>query len=401
MIRTMLSRRSKKKRLIGLVVVLSLGIATAAYFRPLPAIEAQVLFPASLPKQSVTLPWPSYGQSALGASGYGLLQINGDQKTVPVASIAKVVTAMAVLKKKPLPIGEEGPAITLGPGDVDLFGSYLARGGSVVKVQSGEKISQYQALQAMLLPSGNNMADSLAIWAFGSLPAYVTYANKMVGDMGLKETHITDASGFSPETTSTASDLVRLGQRAIAQPVLAEITGQSKAVIPVAGEISNVNWALSQDGIIGIKTGSTDEAGGCYLFAAKRELLGQTVTLIGAVLGAETRNQAIADSKTIIRAADSGFEKKDVAFETDTVAVYRSPWGAEAKATVTANLSALGWKESPLKIDSDLESIETGARKGQRVGWLSAVGSERRSTQDVILNNDMSGPSWWWRIFHF
>jgi D-alanyl-D-alanine carboxypeptidase (penicillin-binding protein 5/6) len=99
----------------------------------------------------------------------------------------------------------------------------------VVKVAAGEQISEYQALQAMLLPSANNMADSLARWAFGSPADYVTYANGIIKKMGLSHTVVGNTNGFDDTTTSTADDLVMIGLQAMRNPVIADIVSQSTA----------------------------------------------------------------------------------------------------------------------------------------------------------------------------
>ena len=77
----------------------TLGVV-GAYLRPLPSTQATVDTKKLPSSQSVSLPWPAYGQGAVGAVGYGILQENGEQKPVPIASVAKVVTALAFLEKK-------------------------------------------------------------------------------------------------------------------------------------------------------------------------------------------------------------------------------------------------------------------------------------------------------------
>ena len=87
-------------------------------------------------------------------------------------------------------------------------------------------------------------------------------------------TSYTDPSGLDPSTTSTAADQVRLGLAAMRVPALAAITAEATAVVPVAGVVRNTNTLLGQDGIVGLKTGSTQAAGGCVLVAAWQEVSG-------------------------------------------------------------------------------------------------------------------------------
>ncbi len=90
-------------------------------------------------------------------------------------------------------------------------------------------------------------------------------------------------------------------------PVIADIVSQKSATIPVAGTINNVNWLLGTDGINGIKTGNTDQAGGCFLFSAKHTIDGHDITLIGAIVSAPDLMASVNDSKPLIAAIDKGF----------------------------------------------------------------------------------------------
>src|SRR5690606_10140017 len=113
------------------------------------------------------------------------------------ASMAKVITALAILEKQPLEAGQAGPTYTLTSHDVAVYHMYAAKNGSVLPVHEGMQLTQYQALQAMLLPSANNIADMMVERVFGSEDAYLEYAHDMLRRMGLSRTVVADASGFS------------------------------------------------------------------------------------------------------------------------------------------------------------------------------------------------------------
>jgi len=135
-----------------------------------------------------------------------------------------------------------------------------------------------------LLPSANNLADTLAVWAFGSLDEYRTAATALVRSLGMTSTTVgTDASGFSPSTTSTARDLTLLAAAAARHPVVAEIVARDHAVLSGVGTVYNTNSLLGRPGVVGLKTGTTAEAGGVFLFAAKVGAAGRLV--VGAVQG--------------------------------------------------------------------------------------------------------------------
>lgn len=261
-------RQLKTRSLLPIALLAVIGWGIFALLRPTPTLEPHYAVINPISTKAVSLPWPDAGQGAIGAVGFGVLATNGSQTAVPMASVAKIVTALAVLKQKPLVLDQQGPTITLDDTDVSYYQSYVSQGGSVAKVVAGETLSEYQALQTMILPSANNMAESLSRWAFGSPDAYIKYANQYVQALGMTQTTVADASGFAPQTVSSAKDLVQLGLAAMNDPVLAQIVSQSQASEPVVGNIKNTNWLLGSDGFVGIKTGNTDQAGGCYLFAS-------------------------------------------------------------------------------------------------------------------------------------
>jgi D-alanyl-D-alanine carboxypeptidase (penicillin-binding protein 5/6) len=204
---------------------------------------------------------------------------------VPIASLAKVMTAYVVLHDHPLSSGSSGPQIIVEPSEAAAYPGEVRAGESVVPVQAGEVLTERQALEALLLPSADNVAWILARWDAGSLGAFVDRMNRAARRLGMTSTNYTDPSGLAASTTSSAADQVRLGIAAIGQPALAEIASRSSAVIPVAGSVDNLNRLLGEDGIVGLKTGSTSAAGGCVLLAARSEAGQRRSLIVVAVLG--------------------------------------------------------------------------------------------------------------------
>ncbi len=251
------------------------------------------------PTLSMPIPWPAYGQSAYGTMQHGVLAKSSSQeKAVPIASLAKTITALAILEKKPLQSGELGPKITITQDDVNLYNEYLSKNGSVAKVTVGQKLSQYHAMQAMLMQSANNITDSLVIWAFGSMDEYTEYANNMLKKMNLPKTHVADASGFSPQTVGTAEEMTQVATAYMKIPVLRKISTEIDVTIPSTGPIINYNVRFNTDDMIGIKAGNTDEAKRCFMSASVKN---GEVYSVSVVLGAKTLNQAIKDSHTILK----------------------------------------------------------------------------------------------------
>jgi D-alanyl-D-alanine carboxypeptidase (penicillin-binding protein 5/6) len=204
---------------------------------------------------------------------------------VPIASVAKLMTAYVILQDHPLSANGSDPELTVGPSEAAAYPSQVADGDSLVAVAAGEKITERQALEALLLPSADNLAWILARWDAGSQAAFAARMNAAARRLGMTGTSYTDPSGLDPSTTSTAADQVRLGLAAMRVPALAAIAAEPTAVVPVAGVIRNTNTLLGRDGIVGLKTGSTQAAGGCLLVAAWSEVNGHRTLVVAATFG--------------------------------------------------------------------------------------------------------------------
>jgi D-alanyl-D-alanine carboxypeptidase len=109
--------------------------------------------------------------------------------------------------------------------------------------------------------------------------------NATARSLGMTHTRYTDPSGYDDATVSTAADQVRLVDRAMRLPVFASIVATPSATLPVAGTVHNTNTLLGHNGFVGVKTGSTAAAGGCFAFRAIRWIDGKRTTITGVVLG--------------------------------------------------------------------------------------------------------------------
>lgn len=397
-----LRRHRYRRHLLATVCfVLAVGLALfGAYWRPLPQVEAASSLPSS-PAGQVALSWPNGAQAAIGVQGQGVLSSTANQSPAPTASVAKIMLALAVIKKHPLELAQSGPVITINAQDVQRYGTYQAGGGSVVRVTNGQQFTEYQALQAVLLASANNLADTLAIWAYGSMDNYHQAANQLAQGLGMTQSKFAgDASGFSADTVSTPHDLVLLGQAAMEQPVLRSIVGQTSAEIPGVGTIHNTNILLGREGVIGIKTGNTDEAGGCFLFAAEHSLAnGKKITAIGAIMGAPSIGQAMSASLPLLRSFYQGFGQVTAASKGTPVASYRLPWGQTVSAVLAQDITVLNWRGSKVTLSSKLDKITAPTAAQTQVGTLTAQTAYDQTQAPVIIQEPAGTPAWQWRVF--
>ncbi|WP_414506353.1 D-alanyl-D-alanine carboxypeptidase family protein [Streptomyces sp. NEAU-L66] len=210
-------------------------------------------------------------------------------ESVSMASTTKIMTAIVALKhpewlNRQITVKQE-------------YRDYVQKvGGSTADLQTGDTLTVEQLLYALLIPSGDDAAMALADnlgsgdTADARIADFVNQMNAEAQQLGLTGTHFDGFDGISHGNNhSTARDLARLGQRAMLQPVFADIVKnkQFKTEAPAANGRTryytwdNTNKLLSSyDGALGIKTGSGPEAGYSLVFAAKRD----NRTLVGAIL---------------------------------------------------------------------------------------------------------------------
>ncbi len=295
---------------VSVTLVCLCGYILTSPHKVVPASSANVVSPLTPLTPGAQISWPAQGHAAVGSLQKGLLaRASDNEELLPTASMAKVITALAILEKQPIKPGQTGKSYIVTARDVAIYETDAAKGGSVVPVYEGMVLSEYQALQMMLIASANNVADMMVEREFGSVEAYARYAQNMLQRMGLDRTVIADASGFSPDTVSTPSELVVVGIAALKNLVIAEIVAQPQAAIPGVGIIKNTNELLGTDGVVGIKTGTTTQAGNCLLFAARYfGPTGEQVTIVGVIMGDANAASLFSDSQKLLGSARQSFD---------------------------------------------------------------------------------------------
>jgi D-alanyl-D-alanine carboxypeptidase (penicillin-binding protein 5/6) len=237
------------------------------------------------PVSGVSVPWPGQGQAALEVSGGPAFGSAGGSQPVPIASLAKVMTAYVVLDRFPLSGDQAGFTIEITASEVQDTAARRARGESVVAMWAGERVTEREALEALLLPSANNMASVLAARVGPTSAVFVDAMNVRAQQLGMAHTTYTDPSGFDSTTVSTAADQLLLATAAMRDATFASLVRLPSAVLPAAGTVLNTDTLLGQDGFVGIKTGSDQAAGGCFMFESVQFVDGNSVVFVGVVLG--------------------------------------------------------------------------------------------------------------------
>jgi D-alanyl-D-alanine carboxypeptidase (penicillin-binding protein 5/6) len=389
----------KKVSLYGglFVCILIIGFVIYSYFRSLPPIESTVIMESNSLTNNQKVIWGQYGSQAIGLIGYGINNQTGSETPSPVASTIKVLLTLSVLSKKPLTLNQQGPNITISPTDVANYNADVALGESVVQVQSGEVITEYQALQALLIASANNFADILATWAFGSSAQYQVFANEYAKSIGMNATTVTDNSGYVTTTVSNANNLAILGQKAITNPVIASIVDEYDATIPVAGKIQNYNLNVNptlNTGINGIKTGNTTSGGGNYIYSG----IFKGYPIVGSIVGAPNLTDALNEAPQVLSSYESLIKIDKVVTKNQVVGYYDLPWAGNILVYSNNNIVVPVEPNTRYSISISLDKYKIG--QNSNVGFITISSKNSVVKYPLTAQKTYNSPSLWWKIHY-
>lgn len=396
--------------LIVVLVAIVLRLITikpaAVTLRPTLATTVQ------LPGNSPLPDWPSSGEAALTVQGVGSLGTSGvsSEGARPIASLAKIMTAYLTLREHPLTAGSDGFTITITAAQAQAYAADVAADQSTVAVRAGEQLTERQLLEALLIPSADNVAQILAVYDAGSEQSFVARMNAQAKSLGMTRTTYADASGFDPATVSTASDQLRILQQAMKLPVFRQIVAMPSAELPVAGTVTNYN-PLIADGYDG-KTGSDSEAGGCLAFFKSVTVAGRHLTVAGVVLG-----QGSGSTTSVILGAAADAAENLVASARSALRVYRvvrvnapvltatSADKSSVRPVAAGSLSVIGWGGLRERLNVTTRTVKTSLAKGQLVGRVSLAGTlptpaGARASTAVRVPEALPAPGLGWRFKH-
>ena len=397
------SRRVVGRAVAGTVVALVVVFVGVQLLRPVPPPVFRPTVPGSirLPGALPALPFPGSGSAAISMVGGGSLGHSGSTLPVPVGGLIKVLTAYVVLTDHPISSGDSGPTITVTGDTVTEYQDGVKNQESEVAVGPQETLTELQALQGLLLVGANDMATLLADWDAGGVPAFVSKMNRAARSLGLKSTLVNDPNGLDPATVSTPSDLIMLGEAAMAIPTFAELVGTAEATLPMAGVVFNTNFALGRAGIVGIRTGSLPASGGCFLFEARQNHSGQSLTLVGAVLGQQTAsptNAAVNAAESLINVAFAASGPIAVLGSGATVGRIESSWGASVPVVASSNPTVVAWPGLVVSARTRKFPLGTAVGEGTRVATVTLSIGNQHLVLVVHAGARLPGPSVFWRL---
>ncbi|MER7062790.1 D-alanyl-D-alanine carboxypeptidase [Streptomyces albidoflavus] len=384
-----------------LVILLLIVFAVVQSVRPLPegtlALTAEETY--TFQGEEPAMPWPTEGQATVTVDGIGSLGSYGEQKPIPIGSVAKVMTAYTILREHPVKKGTEGERLTI---DAKAQQDYENAGQeSTVKVTEGQKISVKEAIEAIMLPSANNIARQLARWdSDGDEAAFVEKMNKYAAELGMENTTYTDPSGLKETTVSSAEDQVKLGKAVMEFETFSSVVRLPNYESTTSGQREkNYNFLVPMYGVVGIKTGSTTKAGGNLLFAAEKVVDGEKQLIIGAVFGQHAPpilDTATARSKDLILRTQELLTSKPVVRKGDVVGHVDDGLGSTTPVVASKDVPAVGWPGLTVKLalDDGGKALPHEAKAGTKVGVLSVGDGTGDAVEvPVALQSDLAEPS--------
>ncbi|WP_330328608.1 serine hydrolase [Streptomyces sp. NBC_00536] len=400
-----------------LLALLGAGVV-AQTVRPLPAPTVTTGdAPASFTFDGTyTAPWPGAGQGAVRVVGSGDVGTFGEQKPVPIASVAKVMTAYVILKGHPLKKDEAGPLIEI---DAKMVADGTSEDESRVEgLTAGSKFSQQDVLKMLMVPSGNNAARLLARWDGGSdsEAAFVEKMNAAAKELGMTNTTYTDPSGLDAGTKSTAEDQLKLAEavmrfdafRPIVMLPSAPIKGLATPLIN-----NNGNLLLAGLSITGIKTGSSSAAGGALMWAAYKSVGGKDQLIIGTTL--EQRAPAPdkdainslalvkENSKKIIESVRGALTAAGAVKKGQVVGYVDDGLGKRTPLVATRDGQAVGvpGQQVRLALADGGKALPHAAKAGTPVGELVIGDGPGAAKVPLALKEDLAEPSFGAKLLRF
>ncbi|MFI1205676.1 D-alanyl-D-alanine carboxypeptidase [Streptomyces sp. NPDC020883] len=393
-----------------LAVLLAIIFAVVQAVRPLPAPtlvlgSAQSSFTFAGDKLSI--PWPAQGQAAVKVVGSGEVGTFGEQKPVPTASVAKIMTAYVILKEHPLKKNEKGPQI-------EVDGKAVAEGNSesesrIAGLKAGQKFSEQDMLKMLMIPSGNNIARLLARWDTQSdnEAAFVKKMNAAAKDLGMTNTTYTDPSGLDAKTVSTAVDQIKLAEAVMKFDAFRPIVALPNAEIPGLPERinnNNDNLLLAGMSIKGIKTGSSTAAGGTLSWAAYKTVDGKDRLILGTMMdqhfkgldpnASNSLTMVKDNSKKVIETVRGALTSATAVKKGQVVGYVDDGLGGLTPVVATKDLSAVGVPGQKLELNvGSGTAVPHEAKAGTVVGELTAGNGASQQKVPVALQADLAKPS--------
>ena len=289
--------------LVGLLLVVSPATATP---RPTAATTTTTTTTTTNPTTTTTIPtttttttipnrprlsWPNQVSAAAAVPQLSVVASSPSQPRVPIASLTKMMTTWVVLHTLPLSPGQSGPCEVVSASDVGIYKYDVESGQSTVKIVAGMTLCEGVLMRGMLVHSAGDYAELLVMLTGMHEPTFVASMNQYARALGLRHTHYVDVTGISMGDVSTAQDQATLAADLMTnEPIVRGIVVLPQVSLPVAGVVQSFTPFVGLGGVVGVKSGFTNAAGGCDVMAVQYRIMNTVITTYTVVLGAHSRD---------------------------------------------------------------------------------------------------------------
>ena len=305
-----------------------------------------------------------------------ILYDKDSNEEVQIASLTKIMTAIIVLEN----CKNLDEVVTISA-------KVAGTGGSRLGLKKDDQVTVNDLLFGLLMRSGNDAAVALANYTAGSVENFANMMNKKAQELGLVNTHFVTPHGLdNPNHYTTAYELAKLADYALKNSVFSTIVKTKYVTIKINNqpkELKNTNELLLADveGVYGVKTGFTGNAGRCLVTSVKRN----NMDLIIVVLGADTRKDRAKDTLKLIDYAFKEFKMKSI---EETAQEEYKLWknANESRITINKGTSKLKTKLGDIKIKQIATNKELSAEV-HNINYIEAPVEAGSKIGEIIIKN--------------
>ena len=361
-----------KRRFVSILLCVSI-IASLALPMSVNAVSAE----------SITAPSAVLMEASTGKV---LFEKNSHEQR-PCASITKVMTMLLVCE-----------AIDSGKLSLDDMVTSSAHaagmGGSDIWLEEGEMMSVHDMIKATVVASANDAAVALAEHLCGSEEAFVSKMNEKAKALGMNDTVFKNCNGLDEEGHLTSAyDVAVMSKELMKHEMIFEYTSiWLDNLRDGKTQIVNTNKLLkTYNGITGLKTGTTDDAGCCMSASATRDNL----SLVAVVLGCGTGKERFADAAALLDYGFANYSVKELSLPKDFANIIKVENGMAENVGISCEVkgNVVLDKNSQTEIKENLklpEKVTAPITKGQKLGTLTySTESETIYTFDIVADSDV------------
>lgn len=327
------------------------------------------------------------------STGEILFQKNKDEKLAP-ASMTKMMSMILIMEEIENGNLKWDEMITTSERASSM-------GGSQIFLKAGEKMSVEDLLKGVAIASGNDAVVALAERIAGSEEAFVKRMNARGKDLGLKNTNFVNATGLTADNHYSSSyDMSLIAKELVKHEKILEFTGTYEDYL--RKDTKSPFWLVNtnrlvrfKEGVDGLKTGFTNEAGYCLTATMKKD----GMRLITVVMKEETANKRSADTTKMLDYGFNVYMIQSILDEKTTIEKRKVELGKDLMIEIIPkeNITILNKKSDELKnitYKTNIDKIVAPIKKGDKVGTIDILEDNKViSTIDATVKNDIDKAS--------